>query len=102
MRRSWHEWCIDAKVSCPCFAIVGVELVKIDCQFPVANGLSAKPVSLLSLGLGFAKCEPRRACGLAGRAPNEGRMSTLSELDIIASGIPKTWACIDCGVNYVP
>jgi hypothetical protein len=29
-------------------------------------------------------------------------LSTLSELDIIASGIPKTWACIDCCVNTAP
>jgi hypothetical protein len=56
------------------------------------------------LGLGFAKFANHGACGLAGRAPNEGRLmlSTLSELDIIASGIPKTWACIDCCVNTAP
>jgi hypothetical protein len=29
-------------------------------------------------------------------------LSTLSELDVIASGISKTWACIDCGVNTAP
>ena len=32
----------------------------------------------------------------------EIKQVSFSEADIIASGIPKTWACVDCGINIAP